>query len=79
MKYSNRLIAAAFYSVKESGTKAAVSPHLAPAVLVSIHDIAENYCGVPGTVFGFHAIWSKLFRAEIVRQGIEFPEGIAYS
>lgn len=78
-RYPDKLVGAGCYYVEGDGVIRKSCGNIRLPVLLSIQDIAESYAGIGNHPNEFHSIWAKIFRAEIIKKGIYFPEGIAFS
>ncbi|MBQ3396828.1 MAG: glycosyltransferase family 2 protein, partial [Synergistaceae bacterium] len=80
--HPDKLIAANYYRGMIDNVKRIANDAGIQSCSLSIEEVAESFCGIWKKGFGmfsFHSLWAKIFRADICKKGIIFPEGIAYS
>ena len=81
-EHPDKLIAANYYRGMIDDVKRIANDAGIQSCSLSIEEVAESFSGLWKKGFGmysFHSLWAKIFRADICRKGIIFPEGIAYS
>ena len=79
MKHPDKLIAANFYFVNTDGSRYSVDNENVLTRILEIKEIAESYAGIQekdSISVTFRGPCAKIFRADILRLGIIFPEGV---